>query len=116
MQSPEEIERNARVTYTMGRIMLIFCLLISLDNIWTVEHTLFAGKLSHTGNNWHIETLVLFPWVMLAIAGLGLWLNAKRGRLNRTIAGGLLMAASVTVSSSYQVLDKILAKALALVS
>lgn len=114
MQSSGDIERNGKLVYLVGRVLYIFALAASLESIWPVEHLLFAGKLTGSGQNTRLEFMVLFPWIMLAIAGLGLWLNAKRGKVDRAMAGGLLLMAALTVLLSYETLDKLLAKAIAI--
>jgi hypothetical protein len=114
MRSPEEVERNSTVLYTTGRISLVFSLSFSMLSIWNVEHLLFAGKLANTADTWYFKAMVPFPWVMLAITGVGLSIDAKRGTVDRTKAGSLISAAAMTVLLSYGVLDGLVEKAIAL--
>jgi hypothetical protein len=98
MQSPEEKERNAKVVYILGRVIFVVFMLMALDGLHE------ALKVTY---GLHRRFDLLFPWLALGGAGSVIWKNTSRKRIDRELAGGLLIMIGFATNWSYEAMGRL---------
>jgi len=104
MASESTSASGEKISYATGRILFIVLMLCAIDGMWTAEKAPL-NPLIHDG--WYIHLMIPFPWIMIGLVGTGIWIRAKQNKLERSFAGFLLLALSIAISTSYNVLGKL---------
>jgi len=100
MQDTTNHDATEKVTYTLARVLFIFCFLLSLIPLYAVD------KMAAASNHWFLVFKITCPWLMLMIGGTSVWMLAKRQRLDRPIATALLIIIGISTENVYELIAK----------
>lgn len=104
MSKEDNAKANADLMYWVGRITFPLFLVASLIAMVSAERV--SAQISRPDEAWFTHIEIAVPWFLTAVTGANIWVNARRAKIDRQLAGNLLGCVGAIAALLYGLLDR----------